>query len=256
MPRKKISVDSDFKKVKSLHGKGKLEDSFADVDPANVLKSLQKIPVGPLRMMIALRATADAEGKIAQLNPDQREPAKALLEIAKKDHVLKFLNAVVNSAVDQEDVRKALGIDALSLPKQYVPTEVKLDATITKTTQTPQLMLNSLRLYVEMGFMQGDELLFRSDMELDDILWMAHGFLAGVEETLKLAKKKIPGVTPNLEFDRCQAHMKNIRSVAGKLSVLLKEFAPKKTSKRSSRAKKAKGASKKQSKRKVPKRKS
>ena len=246
---KKVSIESDFESAKKLYDKGKLEESFADLDPTNVLKSLQKAPLGSLRLMLALRATADAEGKIARLSPDQRDLARALLEIAKKDHVHKFLDAAVSAIGDQEEVRNALGF------RLEDPVDAKIDATITNVIQTPQLMLKSLRLYVEMAFMQGDELLFRSDMVLRDVLWLAHSLLIGAENTLKLGKEKIPGVTPNLEFDRCQAHMKNIRSVTGKLSGLLAEFAPKKKSKRPARAKKAKGASKKQSKRKVPKRK-
>lgn len=238
MARKKVSMETDFKKVQSLYKKGELEESFAKVDSNNVLKSLETVPLGPLRMMIALLSEAKVDEKIDRLGPDQSKPARALLEVAKKGHVRDFLNAMTRAVGKQRDVRKALGIGILSIQKTYDSVEAKIDSTVTDVVHTPLLVLSSLQLYVEMAFMQGDKLLFRSDMEIDDVLGLARKLLSAVESALRLTKEKSPGVEPKLEFDRCQAHMKNVRGVMGKLSSLLKEFEPKKKSKRPARAKK------------------
>jgi hypothetical protein len=221
---KKPSMQDDLRVVKRLVEQDKLDDVMRKLDAKDIPGSLRKVPVEVVRLAMTLLSVSDVDKKIEDVDPEQQVPAKALLASARGNKIEPFIARLRKSITGDAKVRQALGLDITAIPKLQEATEAKINNTINRVLVTPQLMLKSTRVYMEVAFFRNDQVLLRTEMELDDILSLGASLLGAVQECLKLLSKNAPGVSPKIEVERCEYHLGALRKSIRKLPALLKPF--------------------------------
>ena len=222
--RKKRSIEADMQDARGLLRKGKLGAVFENLDAKDIPGSLRHSSLAVIRLLMGLLSVSDIEKKVKQVDPEQREVAEALLKCAKEHDVGSFFNALGPAVMTDKQVRDLLGVDITAVPKTLGYIDAKTFNTITGISHTPQLMLKSSRLYVQLGFLQGDEVLFRSQLELDELLLWASDHMDAAKEALTLLKQKAPIASPKLETERCTRYLLKIRQALRELPRLIAEF--------------------------------
>jgi hypothetical protein len=225
---KNISIRDDLKTLNGLIDKGKLGDAVGNLKASDVLGSLKRSSPAVVRLLLGLRPIPNIEARLEEVDPAQREPARALLAAAKGSEIAQFLEKVDTAIAEDGDVRRILGFDITDVPKKVASAEAKIRSTVTGFAATPQLMLRSKRLYVEVAYLQGDSLLFRSNEEIDDVLQMGCSLVESAAGAFDCLEKNAKMVSPQIEFERCYHHLKSLRSAILKTEKSLKRLQPRK----------------------------
>ncbi len=239
MPRAKpqeVSSDKDLKKVKDLIKKRQLDQVVSKLDPDNIRGTLNEVPVEVIRLLTHVLSISNIEERVGRLVPDQRRPIAALLRAAQQHNGREFVSRLVKEASKDEQLRSSLGIRAVDTAAQEL--EAKTRNSVTNLKMRPLLMLASSRLYCSVSFTRGESLLFQSDFEIDDLLWMASGFLEAASQTLDGLRKNAQGVEAEIDVSRCQELLETIQKTARSVSRALraKPTRSKKTKKKRRKA--------------------
>lgn len=219
------SIADDLKKAEKAIRLGKLDAYMEKLDSNDVLGSLQRVPKEITRLLLALLSISDIESKLEDVEASQRKPVQALLDSARKHDIARFVEKLRRILGEDSKARKALGLDITAIPKETDATAAKIDNTISRVVATPQFMLKSRRVYAEVAFLQDEELLLRSELELDDLLGMAAQLVQIAGSTLTCLKDSMGKASPNIHHDRCEHHMGNLRKTMRRVSSLLSEFS-------------------------------
>lgn len=237
MPKKKkepLSV-TDFKKIKSLVEKGKLDDVLSKLDPNDIAGSIRTVPKEIIRLMSHLLVNIeDVDTKVKVLKADQRIPIESLLESARKHRGEEFAKEFFKQAIKDETIRRNFG---LSFAKVKDPLEAKIDNTVTNVITVSELMLKSKRLYTEICLMQNDDLLFRCNAQMDELLLIVNRIINGAKCTLDWSQKNAKGVKPNIDVELSRQYLDGIDADSKYVRKALDRFAksPPKTKSRKSR---------------------
>jgi len=224
---KKPSVNDDLRVVKRLSAQGKLDGLMQQLDAKDIPGSLRRVPVEVVRLAMVLLSVSDVEKKIEDVDSGQRGPAKDLLASARENKIEPFIEQLKRAATGDYKVRQALGLDITAFPKTQGAIEAKINNTINRVGFTSQLMLKSSRVYIEVAFLQEDEVLLRTEMELDGILMLGSSLLGAVHDCLEMLSKNAPGVSPQIEFERCEHYLGELRKNIRKVPSLLQPFKEK-----------------------------
>ena len=223
-----ISSEKDIETVKDLIAKKQLDSTVAKLDPDDVRHSIRAVPNAVIRLLVVILHGPQAEKQIGTLKSDQRDPLLKLLEAAKKHQGQEFVNAFLAAAKDDEKILTRLGFKTTDvLPLTLA--EAKAYNTVSRVTGSPMMMLQSSRLYAEIAFLQlgeqGERLLFRSTMELDEVLAISGELLGIASASTQLVQKKAASAKPNLAIRRCTELLKEIRKHVAALSGNLAKLA-------------------------------
>jgi hypothetical protein len=216
-----ISGEKDIETVKDLIAEKQLDSTVAKLDPDDVRHSIRAVPDAVIRLLVVGLRDPLAEKQIATLKSDQREPLQHLLEAAKRQRGQEFVKAFLAAAKDDEKISARLGFKTTDVLPVTL-SEAKAYNTVSRVTGSPMMMLQSSRLYAEIAFLQlseqGERLLFRSTMELDEVLAISGELLGIAFASTQLVQKKAASAKPKLAIRRCTELLKEIRKHVGGLS--------------------------------------
>jgi len=235
--------ETDFKTVKSIVEKGKLDEVLSKLDPKDIPGTTRRVPKELIRFMSHLLVRIkDADIQAKTLRAEDRIPIEMLLESARRHGGEEFAKAFYDKLSTDDNIRKEFGFE---VRKYKDPIEAKVDNNVTEIKTISQLILKTRRLYTEMAFMQYDNLLLRVNCEIDDLLIMAAQMLFGLKCTLDWFRKNAKGIKPDIYYELCHKQLDEIdinsRYVRTELNRLEKTFSkskPKKTIAKKSRARK------------------
>lgn len=201
---------TDFKKVKSLAGKGKLDEVLSKLDPNDIPGSIRRVPKEIIRFMSHLLLRIEnVDNQTKTLKAEHRIPIELLLESARKHRGEEFAKSFYEKLGTDEKIRKEFGFE---FRKAKDSLEAKLDNSITEIKTVSQLMLKTKRLYTELAFMQNDSLLLRINCEIDELLMISSQILYGAKCSLDLLKKNAKRVNPEIYFELCRKQLDEIDS--------------------------------------------
>ncbi len=204
------SSATDFKKVKSIAEKGKLDEVLSKLDPNDIPETIRRVPKELIRFMSHLLVRIeDVDTKTKTLKAEHRIPIELLLESARKHGGDEFAKSFYEKLGTDEKIRREFGFD---FRKTKDALEAKLDNFVTEVKTTSQLMLKTRRLYTELAFMQDNSLLLRINGEIDDLLMISSRILYGAKCTLDWLKKNAKGVKPEIYFELCRKQLDEINS--------------------------------------------
>ncbi len=233
MPKKATQPPSskrDLQKVRELHVAGKLDECVARLDPDHVSESMKKVPAGVVRLLTSLLQLKSVDKRVDSLTRDEREPAKALLRSAREHQGVQFVEALLKAAKEDSQLAESIG---LKFADQKAEDREKLiENRITQLTHRPILMLQSRRLYAAVDFFRDDEIIFKSDMELDHLIGLAADLLDVAKNCLAFAQINAPKVELNLNAQACQTGIKHIRKSSREIRACFEEGGPKKNTAR------------------------
>ncbi len=236
---KESSSVTDFKKVKSLVEKDKLDEVLSKIDPNDINGTIRRVPKEVIRFMShVLVNVKDVDTKVKTLKADQRIPIESLLESARKHRGKEFAEAFIKKAAQDEEIRRNFG---LSFTAVKDPLEAKIDNTVNRVITASELMLKSKRLYTEISFMQNDDLLFRVNAEIDESLLMVDRIIDGVKCTFDSLQKNAKGVKPTLDVELCLKYLDSIDADSKYVRKALDEFAKSSRKTKSRKSKKPRG---------------
>lgn len=233
MPRKAAQPSSpkgDLQKVRDLFAAGKLDECVARLDPDHVRESMKQVPMGVVRLLSALLQTEGVDKGVESLSQGEREPVKALLRSAREHQGVEFIQALSEVVEGDSQLAESIGLQIRD-PKA-VNLEKRVENRITRLTHRPVLMLKSRRLYTVVNFFRDEEIIFRSDMELDDLILLARNLLDVATDCLANAQLNVPRVKLNLNAKACQTSIKDIRKFSREIGACLEQRAPKKNTAR------------------------
>lgn len=203
-----ISPKEDLRKVRSLVTRGGFEEMLAKLDPANVAQSLREVPVEMVRLIAAFGLAGDAAELRRVLGEDRSKTVKLLVEAAEKERIQEFVKALVRQMDKDPAISRRLGI-----PSGDRAQEARQFNAVTNVRWAPQMMLFSKRVYIDLMFMQGEDVLFKTKAELDDLLRMISLLLKAAKGTADLLAKDMIGCKLLLQSERCADAISNMRSV-------------------------------------------
>lgn len=236
MPKKAAQPSSskrDLQKVRELVAAGKLDACIAKLDPDHIKQSMKQVPAGIVRLLTALLRMESVDKAVETLTRDEREPAKALLRSAREHQGVQFIEALTEAAKGDSSLAKSIGLKDLDPRTENL--EKRIENRITNVTHRPILMLQSRQVYATVNFFRDDEIIFRSDMELDALIGLARSFLSAATNCLASAQLNAPRVKLNLNAEACQTHIKDIRKLSREIAAHFEEGEPKKKTARRKR---------------------
>lgn len=209
-----VSPEADLAFVRHLYDTGELPKCFEHLDHRDVKKTLQVVPHEILRLLVALLPVPDIDEKLSQLEEPEREPAVAAVQLARQHHGMEFLEAITKAGAEDPSIWKMLGIDV----RPQEGREEKTENSWTMVEVRPELMLQSRRLYCMVAFWRDKELVFRSDVELDDVFWASRAFLQAAKQTLEALQKNAPGVNARTNLAKCRRELQAIQTLSQELA--------------------------------------
>jgi hypothetical protein len=216
------NISDDFNKLKSLLDEGRLESTLAKLDPEDLERSIKRVPKELIRLMVYLLfEVKDVDDKVRVLKPEQRIPIASLLDLARKDKGLEFSQVLLERIGIDEKIAKDIGF---VFRKHKDPIEIKACNSISHVRTSSELNLKQKRLYTELFFMQGEDVLLKSNAEIDEVLGIVSQILNGAVCTLDLFKKNTKGVNPQIYSDSCREYLKKINNYSTFLSDALNEL--------------------------------
>jgi hypothetical protein len=203
-----VSQERDLEKVRTLLRRGTLDETLAMLDPSDVKATLAVVPVEIARLVSALLSQGDQiNQQVATLKPEERQPIRALIRSARKHRGAEFAEAFATLVKEDKDFGRLVGMQP---EKPSAAWDQKIDNLITGLGVYPHMMLKSRRVYLEVGFMQDDNLLFRTNLEIDDLLKVVQSLLNGAEITIEYLQKIGPDLRPQLYRERIDDSLKAI----------------------------------------------
>jgi len=228
---------TDFKKVKSLAESGKLDGVISKLDPTDVPGTVKRVPKEVIRFMShVLVNVKDVDTRIKTLKAEERIPIEILLESAKRYKGEEFARAFLEEAGRDENLRRKFDY---ALAKTVGPTEAKIDNAISEVYVVPHLMLKSKRLYTEVSFLQNDEVLLRSNAEVEDLLLILCSLMDAISDCVEYFEQNVKGVKPNINLEACLAHLDELgqRGRRARSALIRVSASPKKRKARGKSAK-------------------
>jgi len=224
-----VSFETDLQKVKDYIESGKLEAVISKLDPSNVNKSLDIIPIEIIRILTVLFQSERNEEQAKILKPEDRKPLEELISVADKHKGREFVKHLISTLSDEPSIFERLNFPIDKFPVS--PGEGKVANTITEIVCMPLMMLKTSRLYAEIGFFQGEELLFRSTMELDKILGISSDLLSSAKAILDYTSENARSTEPKINIKQCEIHIKALKEKMRLVSSNMANFTkPKKPS--------------------------
>lgn len=200
MAKKKKVASPDVKKDLNLVAKllrdQKLDAALKSLNPAELVASLKKIPPGLVRLLLGLLYVSNVSERLAGLSKNEKAPVVALLKAADRLKTREYTDQLIEAVRGgNKDIDNILGIDVLAISgdtskPSTLTNDQKAQNSITSLRVTPMLMLNSGRLYSQVIFLQNEEHLLRSTLEVDEMVSFARSFLITSEECLAAAAKR------------------------------------------------------------------
>jgi hypothetical protein len=238
-------VQKDFRTIKTLVDKGKLDEVLSKIDPDNIPVTVKKVPKEVIRFMSHILNVENIDSRVKTLKADERIPIEYLLESARSHSGKEFAEAFLRDLAKDESLRREFGID---VQKVKDPLAAKIDNTINQIVTSPLLLLKSKRVNAELSFMQNDELLLRVNAELDESLLLAAMIINGASGTLQCLEENVKGVKPNINIDLCKKHLDSIEGDIREIRMRLEGFTKSLHKSRKRTTKKAKKTTKKRKK--------
>ncbi len=216
------TVATDLNKVKLLVERGKLEKIISELDVKDIEGTIKKVPKEVLRLMIHLfYFVKNVDEKVKALEPSQRIPLESLLETARKHQGEEFSKKLIQLMAKDGKIELEM---AVKIPKIIDPIMGKIDHVVNDTIITPQVFLSNHRVFVETVFMQNDEILFRTNAELDDFLRLINNLMIGATRTFALLQKNMNSIKPNIRISDCQLLVKAMNENAKHINNTLNEI--------------------------------
>ncbi len=218
-----VTATDDIKKAVELQKQGKLADLVAKLNPEDVRGTLNEVPAEVVRLTAALLSATDVDGALREYSGAGRRTLDALLQSSRKYKGEEFIKALIKEWDD--DIRERLGgVDIVS--RDRATKADKTENAWTSLEIRPELMLRTSRLYCMVAFFRDEDLLFRSDIEIDDLLWTARAFLQAANQTLVYANRNASGTKVHINLARCQGQLKEIRRLVREIPPSLTEITP------------------------------
>jgi hypothetical protein len=227
MPKhsKQISVGNDFAFTRNIIHKGKLDECLLKLDAKNIEASLAGVPFEIIRLVVTLASKELSESDIKNLGREKQVPAKRLLvALRQQQNVREFVGALVEKASSDPSIEDRLGI---RFAKGTVDKQEILTNDVTSISGTPQLVLKSRRLYCEIGFWRGDELLFRSDFEIESLIWAGKSMLNQASMALKHLMENAGSIKPEIDIEACKRELKNLAACCSRVKASLSRIGTK-----------------------------
>jgi len=197
----------DLEKVKEIWEKGKLDEILSNLNPNDVKGTLKRVPKQIIRLMSALLVIKEPEKQVSTLKKEERMPVEALIKTARKNKGEEFTKRFIELATENQDIRREF---KLSFRKFKDPLEAKIDNSVSNVYTTSQLMLKSNRLYTEVCFLWNEEIRFRFNPELDELLNIVVQMMAGARNTLYYFLNNTKEKTSRTNIDSCKDFLSEI----------------------------------------------
>lgn len=225
MSKKKKKNESlavtDFKKVKSLVKKGTLDKVLSKLDVKDIRGSMKIVPKEVVRFMSHLLVNVkDVDKQAKSLKPEERGSIEFLLKSARKHGGEEFARKFFELAAADDDFRQECGLAIQKLDR----IETKINNLYDRVYIVPHLMLQSKRLYTEISFLRDDELLFRLNGKIDDVLFTASQLISGICHCIKLVQEDNSGLKPNVNVEACLAHLDSVDKASKRVRRALPRF--------------------------------
>jgi|GEM_PF-3009638 len=218
-----VTSMGDIKKVVELQKQGKLVDLVAKLNPEDIRGTLNEVPAEVVRLTVALLSATDVDRALREYSGDRRRTLGVLLQSSRKYKGEEFVKALIKEWDD--DIRERLGGVDIASGDRATRAD-KTENPWTSLEIRPELMLRTSKLYCMVAFFRDEELLFRSDIEIDDLLWTARAFLQAANQTLVYANRNASGTKVNIDLPRCQGQLKEIRRLVREIPPSLREIIP------------------------------
>lgn len=205
-----VSFSHDLGVLKKLIANDQLGDLVRQLDSKKIDETLVSVPLEVIRLLAVLLSSKEQEDQIKVLKQEEREPLTKLVSMADEYNAREYVSALIKRARQDHTIIERLGFpaDHFSISAE----EAKMFNTITSVKAAPIMMLKSSRLYAEVGFYQQDNLLLRSTMEIDELLFVAKEMLGAVTSVLDSRIEAAPSADPKLPSVRCKTYLKSIRN--------------------------------------------
>lgn len=226
MSKKKKKTESlavsDFKKVKSLVKKGTLDKVLSKLDAKDIRGTMKAVPEEVVRFMSHLLINIEnVDKQVKVLKAEELIPIESLLKSARKYRGEEFAKRLFELAAEDEEFRRDY---KLTVQKKVRRTDTKINNEIDQVYVVPHLMLQSKHLFTEISFLQDDELLFRWNSEIDDVLLMASRLIHGVSHCVELVQKDIKGLNPNVNVEVCLTYLDLVDQASKRIRRALPRF--------------------------------
>lgn len=203
----------DLRKVDELIRAKELENVVGRLNPEQLSKSLEKVPIEVVRLIIVVAASGSIESvqkELIGMPAEKRRPLQAILtSLRKLQNPDDLLSKLLSEVRSKPELLKTLDVDAAVIaPKKDHALE--MENIIDGLAVSPQIMLKSRGLYCDIGFMQGDRVLFRSKFEVDDLLWLSRSMLSAADDVLSLYEKNAKSVKIDFNQQKCLREIERV----------------------------------------------
>lgn len=220
-------INKDLNVVDKLWRAGKLDLALESLNPGELVESLKKAPPGLVRLLLGLLYLPDISERLAGLSKNVKAPVVALLKAADRLRTLEYTDQLIEAARGgNKDIDNILGIDVVATVREKsksstLTKEQKAQNSITGLRVTPMLMLNSGRLYSQVIFLQNDDHLLRSTLEVDEMVSFAKSFVVASKDCLAAAAKRTSKAKTVVATQLMQRDIKEIIRVSREIATFL-----------------------------------